>query len=797
MLRFTFICLLTLSLGKPVLAQSLLKQADQQFDQLAYTKATELYEQLLHSSTPLTEGELRAVRAKLAYGYRQLRDAPNAEKAYRELISGGDLPTEYADSYLYYAQALATNGKYKEAQAVYETYNTYRKDDPRSPTFTKLYRDVTVLAKNAGSYKVSFLDVNTNKAEFSPVYYRNGLVFVSSGGGGGGTKRIFNWNNTPFLDLFYAPDVAALKDDAPATLGGSKAKKAAARAKTSRMLGRDDYTASTSNDSRTVGFYGGSNVTAGLGYYDTPVTESDQFSKTLNSKYHEGPATFTRDGARVIFTRNNYNNGKYRESSDGINKLKLYTATQTNGNWEDVAELPFNSDEYSTGHPSLSKDDKLLYFASDMPGGFGGTDIYVSRWDGKGWGAPVNLGSTVNTKGSEMFPYVDQKGNLYFASDGHAGLGGLDIFFAQLVNTGEKALAVQNLGEPINSSKDDFGLVTDGERKGGFFSSNRKNGGADDDIYRFTREGPIYPCRELIVNVYDAQTKAPLENSLVEVENKDGLSEKKQLKTDGEGNIRLCLDADGDFRFVAVHTGYVDNQIGFSTRGLDDDKPSRLDIPLGQPVWEVARPTTLLPVVRGRVTAQKTKKPLAGVQVIIISDCDSSRQEAMTNSDGLYEFKTQLGCDYTFEARKANMGTTGGHLYRNGIGSPDITMFRKGDVIKIDNIYYDLDKSDIRPEAAAELDKLVELMQKYPSMKIEMRSHTDSRASAQYNKVLSANRAKTVVAYLKTKGIPARRLTANGYGETMPVNKCKDGMNCTEEEYQLNRRTEIKILAVE
>ena len=269
---------------------------------------------------------------------------------------------------------------------------------------------MSVLSKNAGSYKVSFLDVNTAKPEFSPIYYRNGLVFVSSGGGSGGMKRVFGWNNSPFLDLFYVPEVTALKDDAPASLGGTRSKKNAAPARASRTLGRDDYTARTANDSRTVGFYGGTNVKEGLGYYDTQTTESEMFSKTLNSKYHEGPATFSRDGSRVIFTRNNYNNGKYRQSSDGINKLKLYTATQTSGTWQDVEELPFNSNEYSTGHPALSKDDNLLYFASDMPGGFGGTDIYLSRWDGKNWGTPVNLGSEVNTKGSEMFPYVDQKG---------------------------------------------------------------------------------------------------------------------------------------------------------------------------------------------------------------------------------------------------------------------------------------------------------------------------------------------------------------------------------------------------
>ena len=357
-----------------------------------------------------------------------------------------------------------------------------------------------------------------------------------------------------------------------------------------------------------------------------------------------------------------------------------------------------------------------------------------------------------------------------------------------MAGTGDKAVAVQNLGEPLNSSKDDFGLVTDGERKMGFFSSNRKNGGADDDIYRFTREGPLYPCRELIVNVYDALSKKPLDNALIQIENNEA-GEKKQLTTDGDGNIRLCLDGETDFKFLATHTGYTDNQIGFSTRGLADDKPSRLDMPLTKPVWDVAG-KGLLPVIRGRVISQKTKYPLAGVKVTIISDCDGSRQEVTTGPDGMYQFKTQPGCNYTVEATKDNMGTTGSRIAQDGTGSPDIAMFSKGDVIKIENIYYDLDKADIRPDAATELDKVVDLMQKYPTMKIELRSHTDSRASEQYNKVLSANRAKMAAAYLKNKGISAKRLKATGYGETLPVNRCKDGVDCTEEDYQQNRRTE-------
>ncbi|GAB4034725.1 OmpA family protein [Spirosoma gilvum] len=783
------IVVLIWTLVGPVQAQSLVKQADRQFDQLAYTKAIELYEQALKNPTTLPEAERRDARAKLGYSYQQTRDMPNAERVYRELMSEGTLPSDYTKCYLFYAQTLASNGKYREAQEAYTKYGTLQTSDKRGPSFSKLYHDVSALTRNAGSYKVEFLKTNTRNAEFSPMLYKDGLVFVSTGNGSG-IKRVFKWNNTPFLDLYYMPDLKSIRTSKAASLGGSSVATKRLRTQLIRPLGSDDYTAPTANDSRTVGFYGGTNIS--LGYEDQPISESDQFSRTLNTKYHEGPATFTKDGSRVIFTRNNYNDGKYRKSSDGVNKLKLYTATQTSGVWSKAEELPFNNDEYSTGHPSLSKDDQLLYFASDRPGGFGGTDIYVSKWVNGKWSEPANLGKEVNTKGNELFPFVDEKGNLYFSSDGRPGLGDLDMFYAQLTPDGLQGMLSRNLGEPLNSPKDDFGIVTDGDRMTGFFSSNRKNGGADDDLYRFTREGALYPCRELTVSIIDAETKEPLANTSIAMDNpaSDG---QKQLKTDAEGLVRVCLTVDSDFKFLASRDGYLENRVGFSTKDMSDDQPSRLEIPLAKPKVE-EKSTVGMTTLRGRITTQTDKKPIEGVKVVLLNGCDGTSQETTTGADGSYEFAVKPGCDYSIEAMKDNMGTTGSRVTKEGVGSTDLTMFKKGDVIKIDNIYYDLNKSIIRPDAAVELDKVVELMKKYPTMNIEMRSHTDSRASAKYNATLSSNRARAAVAYLKSKGIGAKRMIAKGYGESKLLNKCKDGVNCPEEEHQQNRRTEIKIL---
>ena len=772
---FALVVLTWLLIG-PVLAQSLVKQADRQFNELAYAQAIELYEKALTNQPPISDVEKRDARAKLGYSYQQMRDMPNAERIYHDLVTAGNLPPDYARYYLLYAQALASNGKYREAQAAYETYDAMPLSTKQPPSIAKIYSDVSNLTNNAGSYKVEYLSMNTRRAEFSPMLYKDGLVFVAEGRNRSGLRGLFAGNSSNYLDLYYLPDLKTVASSRAARRG---------RVQLFQVLGRDEYTAPTPNDTRTIGYYGGPNLN--VGYDDHPLSESDRFGRTLNTKYHEGPATFTKDGSRVIFTRNNYTNGQFRESTDGVNKLKLYTAVQVNGIWSQAEELPFNSDEYSTGHPTLSKDDQRLYFSCDRPGGFGGTDIYVSTWENGKWGEPANLGAEVNTKGNELFPFVDERGNIYYSSDGRPGLGDLDIYYTTLTPDGRKGQVTRNMGEPLNSAKDDFGIVTDADRMSGYFSSNRKRGGADDDVYRFTRTGSLYPCRELMVRIIDAESKMPLANTSLALDNAVN-DQQKTLKTDTAGVARICLDVESDFKFLVSRDGYDDNKVGFSTRNLFDDKPSQLEIILSKPKPPV------ISTLRGRVTTQTGKAPIAGVKVLLVSECDGTSEEATTDADGYYKFVIKPGCDYSIEALKDKMGTTGGRIAKDGSGTGNISMFKKGDIVKIENIYYDVNKADIRPDAAAELDKVVELMKKYPTMIIEMRSHTDSRATSSYNSMLSGKRARAAVAYLKANGIAGKRMIAKGYGESDLLNKCKDGVDCAEEEHQQNRRTEIKII---
>jgi outer membrane protein OmpA-like peptidoglycan-associated protein len=832
------ITLLTLAAWISIMANGqnlLIKAAEHHFENLSFVKAIDAYEQVLKKKG-ITEAEKFSVMKNLSQSYTKVKDAVNAERILRELVSSSsDFSVDNASVILNYAQVLASNGKYKESQEQYQKYLGIVDNDTRAIGFSKLYNDANVLSKNAACYKVDYLSINTNAADFSPTSYQNGLVFVSNRQNSYGIRRAFNWNNTPFLDLYHLEDVAYLSAS-DAGLGGggfSEKSKYAARG----TLGADEYTMATANDSRTVGSYGGRNISQGYGYTDKPTTESDRMRGSINSKYHEGPASFFKDGSKVLFTRNNVSsNGSAKKSSDGITKLKLYLGEAKKESWGNITELPFNSDEYSTGHPALSPDEKLLFFASDMPGGYGGTDIYVSRYDGINWSAPINLGSTINTKGNEMFPYVDDKGNLYFSSDGLPGLGELDIFFTQLDGVTQKG-RVLNLGVPINSSNDDFGITTDGLRQSGYFSSNRKRGGIDDDIYKFDRECDLKEGCELLIAVYDAETKMPLDNTAIYYV--DELGKNIELRTNSEGIIAVDnVAVDHEYTFKTTREGYNKNNVSYSTEECDNE-PSRLEIPLERPndkdsLGKITEITTGIKqreegtdinqnpnangessisksvqgltnktcIIKGKVTSLTNKKTLDGVIVTLRNGCDESILTAISDKNGNFQFTAVEGCDYTIEGKKESMASKPQMLKKLNCKasqniSSDILMFTKGDVVEVDNIYFDYGKCNIRPDARVELDRLVKLMRDYPKMKIELGAHTDSRSTSDFNQKLSDGRAKASADYLFKRGISRSRVEYKGYGETMLVNKCADDVQCSEQEHQANRRTEIKILQMD
>ncbi len=739
------LCVFLLGTFGDVYAQTKLKAANYQFEKLSYLEAIRLYEDFLRERQDI-QSTLEALR-KLGFSYRKIQDTKNAERVYFNIIK--DYPDVESEIYLYYAQALASNQKYRESQKYYSLYGEKQKADLRGKRFTISYMDMSQFYRDSSSYKIEYLNINSRQADFSPMYYKGGLVFCSARDESGVIKRVFGWNQTPFLNLYIATDTALLSPklglQGATSLGG--------------------MSASTSNNEAVA--------------QDLPLSKIEDFSRVLNTKYHEGPVSFFKDWKRVIFTRNNYNNGKARQSKSGTNGLKLYIANLNRTNWSDVKELPFNSNEYSCGHPALNVDNTKLYFVSDKPGGFGGTDIYVVDYSNGRWGTPVNAGREINTEGNEMFPFIDENDNLYFASDGHEGLGGLDIFYAERKDGGFVGTVV-NVGAPLNSEKDDFGLITDGARNSGYFSSNRKKGIHDDNIYSFRRE-----CHPLNIMVYDALTKAPLE----EVDIRSVINgENQELKvTNAEGAMSICLQSLSEYEFKAIKEGYQMNSITFSTRS------------------NTAQNTTLAiyleksntSVLKGIVKSEVNQKPIAGVQVTLENQQDKTKQTVITGEDGEYEFEVKPETENKLTVEKDNYATNS-EVIKNIDNRQHIQeMYGKGDIIKLNNIYYNLDKYFIRADAARELENtLLPILQKYPTMKVEIRSHTDSRASAAYNLELSQKRAKAVVDFLVESGIDPNRLVAKGYGENQPINECIDGVPCTEEQYQENRRTEFKILSV-
>lgn len=736
---------------------SKLKKFNSAFDNMEYPQAVRGYEELLFEKT-LTQEERKSVLTNLGLAYKKLHDYRNADRIYKELFAEFENELD-SQQYLHYAQVLAGNAKYRESQKMFSKYGEFQKDDLRGGKFTLAYMDNSHFFKDSSMYKIQYMDkLNTRFADFAPMYYENGLVFVAARKEGTIIKRIFNQDETPFLDLFlypdstmtFIPDSTDLGEEALAQLGSSSLK------------------AETINKNSTVN---------GLNDGDFEVEE---FSKKLNSKYHEGPVTFSRDFRKIVFTRNNYTNGKAKKSEKGINMLKLYIAEKKGKKWANVQELPFNSNNFSTGHPAFSPENHRLYFVSDMPGGYGGTDIYVVDYVNGQWGSPINLGREVNTEGNEMFPYIDQYSNLYFASDGHAGLGGLDIFYMEMRN-GIPFGEVENMGAPINSEKDDFALITDGKRQQGYFSSNRKRGYSDDNIYSFVRG-----CNKLNIKIFDNTTKKPLANAEVRLIKNE--VNRDRFETDINGVASVCLEPGSDFYFKVFKDKYAVSTVTYGTLSNSLSKNQNISIYL--------EPSTI-PPVKGRVISEFDNAPIVAAQVTLENLEDGTVETVITGLDGRYIFQpTKLG-QYAVKAVKENAVAVNKSVDLNKQTNGDFPMITLGDVLELKNIYYEYGKFEVNTAGKKELkEKVLPLLKDYPNIKIELRSHTDSRSSDEFNFRLSQKRAEEVKKYLIELGVQESRIVAKGYGKSELMNHCDELTDCTPNEHRQNRRTEIKILNI-
>lgn len=510
--------------------------------------------------------------------------------------------------------------------------------------------------------------------------------------------------------------------------------------------------------------------------------------KDVNSRFHDGMAAYDSLAKRLYFTRNNDYYGVLTKNERGELNLGIYFADVVTGEfgqpeWSNLVPFDHNDPNSNYGHPFVTHDGRRLYFVSDRAGGEGGTDIWFCDNLGNQWGAPQNMGPKVNTPGNEMYPYVSKDSALYFTSNGHPGLGGYDLYRSRLTPGGPGT--VFNLGYPMSTRFNDHGLLLINDTTG-FFSSDRPGGAGSDDIYGCTvRPQMIY----LAGRVIDKATRQSIEGANIVLKNGEGgFVDRYKLETEPGGRFRMEAEYHQRYLLSAVATGYYLKEITVVT---DAD-------PLEDIVVELEKYDYL---AEGTVLHGETNEPMAGAMVLLTDGNGTELGRITTDATGRYQFPLETGKDYRIQAEKegffkqsVKVSTKGNP---NALIRNDFKLFplKVDQVVRLDNIFYDYNKWDIRSDAALELDKLVATLMDNPTVRIELSSHTDCRGKDAYNRSLSDKRAKSAVDYIVSKGIARERIVGKGYGESKPVTQCVCE-KCTEEEHQQNRRTEFKVLGL-
>jgi outer membrane protein OmpA-like peptidoglycan-associated protein len=901
-----------------------IKQGDEYYAAGEFFRAIPFYKKDTRSRDTARKKE---ALVKLANCYRFINEYIKSEDAYRKAV---DLGVQLApEDYYNYAQILKANTKYEDAAVQYENYIKLAPNDLNAKNALKFCLEIKYYLSKPIEYEVKNMEtINTEKSEFSPFVINNKLMFIAEREAFDFVNyNVNDYNGQPYMNMFI-----------------------------SKIDG-------------------------------TEPQKSKNFSRKVNTEYHEGPACISADGQTLYFTRVDHILRK-----GNVNYSKIYTAVGSGRDWKKIKPLELGKDDYSVGHPSISGDNNLLFFTSNMPGGYGGKDIYMCQRNGDTWGEPVNLGPDINTTGDEMFPSINKNGMLFFSSNGLPGFGGLDIYSAKKVN--DKWILNRNEGLNLNSSRDDFGITFLNDTMG-YFSSNRAGGKGNDDIYLYD-----FNNRSMVVTG----------NVLLTENLRDYAKNKKVLLLDEKGNVVDSMytnekgffkfqNLDSDRKYMAViveddpqltgkaryylaendsviHrvTGkYKDNKYAFRNLPIDpnglpdlyteDDLVFAGTIKYGegeQPLinaklklvndfGDVLEEATtneygafafrnipsdqnyIVAIEEGDVrlpegtkillankagkdvrtfykgkgkftfevlNADKTlledmdaedvnmvmgiygylydqeKRPLVNTKIKVMDEDGSNAQEWTTAANGRFNFKNMdAEKNYIFETDENDPTLTGvtriyiadskGRIYKvvdlmGGkfmfkilevdkftmgefvIDDPwmKMTEVQKEEKLKklkkvkevkevkekehkevavkepkvkeepkheeeevesemtvtiVENIYYPYGVWEIGPDGKAVLDKAVDALNDYPKLIMEISSHTDSQSSSEFNMGLSWKRAQTAVDYLVSKGISRTRLKAKGYGETKLLNKCADGVECTEEEHKVNRRTEFKI----
>jgi len=625
-------------------AQTNLKKADALFRDYSYADASKAYEEILQN---IKNPSAQTIK-NAADSYYFISDARNALKWYKKLyeVQGNNLTDIY---YLRYIQTMKAVMDYDEADKITKEYLNKKGDKNEINRYVAQKAQMDSLAKAKSLYTIKNLDINTSKSDFGAAFFQDKIVFASARDTTKFSEKLYSWNNQPFLSLYVAERNPA----------------------------------------------------------DGSLFNETVFLPNVMTKYHEATASFDASGKTIYYSTNIVKKNKLVIDQDKVNNFQIIKGAVVDNKLDNPQKVFFDSDDYSVGHPSLSDDGQYLFFASDMPGGFGETDLYYVKIANDGtMSSPVNLGPKINTIGNEVFPFY-RNGVLYFSSDGHYGWGDLDVYESNFLADGTFTTP-KNLGAPINSNKDDFAFIIDKTDGYGYVSSNRAEGKGDDDIYSFTKGKPV--CNQSISGMaFDRKTKLPL--------------------TDVS---------------IMAYNSY--SEILGETKTNYDGKYA-IEVPCGKVVKMIAA------------------KP----------NYSSDEKTVETTMENGGEIK-----DVNFELSNYD----------------DLVVKKKGvEKVDVNPIYFDYDKFDITPLAIEELSKVVFIMKKFPNIRIKIESHTDSRGKDAYNLKLSDNRAKSTRDYIVSQDIdPSRIESAIGYGESRIINKCKNGVKCTEAEHLVNRRSDFIII---
>jgi outer membrane protein OmpA-like peptidoglycan-associated protein len=718
--RYALALVMVLALPLTTTAQSLQGRMAQNYESVFnYPAAAQVYEDMSEKGKA-SHDDLR----RLAKLYVKMGKPVEAEGALQRLVAMGNTSPE---DVLQYADALRANAKYDEALVWYNTYDQTVPGDARARNYLDKPQMLQQLVRDSTRQQVRQTIINSEQADLGVAIMDDLLLFSSARGQGAGGKRKYNWDHEPFLNLYTA------------VLRGSK------------------------------------------------PSEATVLRKDLNSRYHDGTASYDSVNHRLYFTRNNVFYGAVKKATDGEVKLGIFYSDIVQGEtgtreWGTLVPFEHNPPEHDAGHPFATRDGRYLFFVSDMPGGLGGTDIWYCENLSNQWGTPVNMGVPVNTPGNEMFPFLARDSSFFFSSNGHAGLGGMDIFHATLTSTG--AARVQNMGYPLNTRYNDHNLALLADDSTGFFVSDRPGGLGSDDIYGCTVKRPGMLLRGIVL---EKMTDAPVSEALIMVKGKDGrFLEGTRLKSKEDGTFVMDVPFQEKITIVATKNGYLQKEVVLqpATDAVDNVVVELLKYDFG---------------AEGTVYKGETDEPVPGAKVFLVDLQDKVIAESISKEDGKYALPLQPNTDYRIKVEKegyfkqsARITTKG---KANGIIHTDFRLIELelDKIVRLENIYYDLGKATLRPQALVELDKLIQTLLDNPTVKIELSSHSDCRGKDAFNLTLSEKRAKSAVDYIVKKGIPNTQIVSKGYGELQPIEAC-ECTKCTDDQHQRNRRTEFKVI---